>query len=509
VQIEKLSKLALARLKKAGKSWTPEHFEEAFCKEAKAANFQHDDCNKVANFIAELDPQIQESLHDYKMDTLRDLLDFAIVRINRTSGDRVQKDIEKLVQLSRHLLNSIASLHNKEASTLADDSLEKLSKVSDTKQIDALKSEWMDFLTAYDDSFLDNLLPSKVDKSDLRELTKSLVRYYSPLTDEQHLDAGIGISLLASSLKPSLVYDEKIDELAKEIVKNPSLLNSSSAQEEAELMIRRRIELDREAFMDTVSTLDDVIEKISSQLITIIEMTDGSNEHIAEIKKRLKKTEELTDVKKMGESLYEIADSLEKESRSLSVAMTQQHQVMAAMQERVLILEKQLKEAQDEGEQDFLTKLYNRRGFQKHLDKLESLYKRHKDDYSFVAFDIDFFKNINDKYGHDAGDIVLKSFAQGLKDHSREEDIVGRIGGEEFLVILPKTSKEGAMKLAEKFRLRIEKTKFLYKKKPILVTVSAGVALRSEYANSDETIKAADKALYLAKQRGRNQVLPA
>jgi len=509
MQIEKLAKLALAKLKKGRKGWSPDNFEEAFCEEAKRAKFKIDDCNKIDNFISQLEPEVQDSLHEYRLETLQDLFDFAIVRINRTHGDVAQKQVEMLVGLSRHLLNSIASLHNKEASTLADDSLKKLSSTPDEKLIDSLKNQWMNFLTTYDDSFLETLLPEKIDKDNLEELIKKATRYYSPLTASEVVDGSVALSLLQHSLKPSLVYDEKIETLALELEKNPDSLNSSKMQEEADMMIRRRVELDRAAFMETISTLDDVIEKISSQLINIIETTDGSSEHLVEIKKRLKKTETLTDVKAMGKNLFEIATSLEKESTLLSSAMTQQHNIMSAMQERVKMLEKQLKDAQEEGDEDFLTKLYNRRGFQKHLDVIDAQFKRHKDDFTFVAFDIDFFKTINDKYGHDAGDIVLKAFAQGLKDHSRSEDVVGRIGGEEFLVILPKTKKDGAMKLADKFRKRIEKTKFMYKKKVILVTVSAGVSLRSEHVSSDEAIKAADKALYLAKQRGRNQVIPA
>jgi len=509
MQIEKITKLALAKLKKNAKEWSPDNFEQAFCEEAKRAKFKIDDCNKIDNFIFQLEPEIQDSLHDYHLETLQELFDFAIVRINRTHGDIAQKQVEMLVGLSRHLLNTIASLHNKEASTLADSSLKTLSSTPDTKVIDSLKNKWMNFLTTYDDSFLDSLLPEKIDKNDLEGLIKKATHYYSPLTDKHSIDNSSALSLLCHALKPSLVYDEKIEDLAAILEKDTTYLNSSAGQDEVEIMIRRRVELDRAAFMETISTLDDVIEKISSQLINIIEITDGSSEHLIEIKKRLKKTETLTDVKAMGKNLFEIATSLEKESNSLSSAMTQQHNIMSAMQERVKMLEQQLKDTQQEGDEDFLTKLYNRRGFQKHLDVIEAQFKRYHDDYSFVAFDIDFFKTINDKYGHDAGDIVLKSFAEGLKEHSRSEDVVGRIGGEEFLVILPKTKKDGAMKLADKFRQRIEKTKFMYKKKVILVTVSAGVSLRSEHINSEEAIKAADKALYLAKQRGRNQVIPA
>jgi diguanylate cyclase (GGDEF)-like protein len=140
------------------------------------------------------------------------------------------------------------------------------------------------------------------------------------------------------------------------------------------------------------------------------------------------------------------------------------------------------------------------------LKKQESSFKRFNINYSIVFFDIDHFKNINDTYGHDAGDVILKSLGLLFKRYARDIDMIGRFGGEEFVAILPNTNKEGAFKFAEKIRQIVKKTKFMYKNTRINVTISAGVANRNETNSSDETLKLADERLYEAKRNGRNRV---
>jgi diguanylate cyclase (GGDEF)-like protein len=124
-------------------------------------------------------------------------------------------------------------------------------------------------------------------------------------------------------------------------------------------------------------------------------------------------------------------------------------------------------------------------------------------------FDLDFFKKVNDAYGHEAGDMVLRAFAKILQEDGRTNDIVGRYGGEEFLVILGDTDMKGAKKFANKVRERVETARFMYKEKRIELTVSGGIAQRSECASLNATIVRADELLYKAKKQGRNRIEPA
>ncbi len=154
---------------------------------------------------------------------------------------------------------------------------------------------------------------------------------------------------------------------------------------------------------------------------------------------------------------------------------------------------------------DMLTEIYNRRKMYEILEHEYTRAKRYQTDLSVVMFDIDYFKKINDTYGHDIGDYVLKTVAKNVKKVIREIDYFGRWGGEEFLIILPQTNLKGATVVAEKVRKTIENTGF---GKVGKVTASFGVStyIQSLDNSPDEIIKSADIALYDAKKKGRNTV---
>ena len=123
-----------------------------------------------------------------------------------------------------------------------------------------------------------------------------------------------------------------------------------------------------------------------------------------------------------------------------------------------------------------------------------------------VMLDIDHFKLINDVYGHLAGDAVLRQLAERIKQRLRMHDLLGRYGGEEFLLLLPHTKLDDAARVAERVRGTIEETPFLFNRTKLQVTISLGVATHSEGLSLSQIIAQADQALYQAKQRGRNRV---
>lgn len=127
--------------------------------------------------------------------------------------------------------------------------------------------------------------------------------------------------------------------------------------------------------------------------------------------------------------------------------------------------------------------------------------------FSVIMFDLDKFKAINDTYGHDAGDIVLKEVCNFIKPLIRSQDTFGRFGGEEFIILLPRTSLSEASQVAEKIRAVIEKSTFDYEGTLIPVTLSLGVAmLNDETPTAQDLIKAADNCVYKSKKGGRNRV---
>lgn len=121
-----------------------------------------------------------------------------------------------------------------------------------------------------------------------------------------------------------------------------------------------------------------------------------------------------------------------------------------------------------------------------------------------VIWDVDHFKSINDQYGHSAGDVVLKAIAQIFKKTVRKADFMARFGGEEFVGLFPDTDLDSALKLSNKIRQILEKTHFYYQDITVPVTTSAGLAMFEQGDSIEDVFNRADKALYQAKNNGRN-----
>jgi len=157
---------------------------------------------------------------------------------------------------------------------------------------------------------------------------------------------------------------------------------------------------------------------------------------------------------------------------------------------------------------DSLTGLYNRRHFMDKLSEEILRYSRYNTPLSIALLDVDHFKKINDEYGHDAGDFVLKGLGALLRGVVRSTDSACRYGGEEFLIVFPSTDLKGSEIFGERLRAQISKHNFYYEHEYIPVTVSVGLAeAYPEISNPDLLLKLADKALYAAKKDGRNRVI--
>jgi diguanylate cyclase (GGDEF)-like protein len=172
--------------------------------------------------------------------------------------------------------------------------------------------------------------------------------------------------------------------------------------------------------------------------------------------------------------------------------------------------EEELRQAKERAEalarRDELTGVNNRRAFFDDGERVFNQAKRYAHPLSLIMLDVDHFKHINDTYGHTAGDNVLASLANIFRKHVREVDILGRLGGEEFAIILPETTLSDAVATAERLRLEIENTAINNAKGDIHVTASFGIsALMPEQTSLEELLHEADSALYQAKRKGRNR----
>jgi len=156
---------------------------------------------------------------------------------------------------------------------------------------------------------------------------------------------------------------------------------------------------------------------------------------------------------------------------------------------------------------DDLTGLHNRRSFNELFSLALSAARRHGHPLSLIVIDLDHFKDVNDTYGHSVGDLVLKKFAELLKSMVRDEDVVARWGGEEFIILLSHTASDAAAALAERIRYGFEHDPC--SATPFAVTASFGVAQLQDGEQEDALIRRADSALYRAKREGRNRVVTA
>lgn len=157
---------------------------------------------------------------------------------------------------------------------------------------------------------------------------------------------------------------------------------------------------------------------------------------------------------------------------------------------------------------DGLTGLYNRRQFEIGLEQEYNRTKRHPSDFSLALLDIDFFKKVNDTYGHQYGDYVLKTIADLMKKSFRKTDLLYRYGGEELVIIMPETNIEGAIIPVQRLRRMIEDYDFNHNGIRAKVTVSIGLTMNyQKFTMAADILKSADEALYKAKEGGRNKVI--
>ncbi len=508
--IQEIIRESLHEIKSRGLQLTPEIYAEIFCHQAKRANVILEDCQQLEKYLKRLPPELQRRLRDRHVGTVDQLVQYLASEVIRANPEKSSELIQAYVLLVKRLLQAISLLHDKEAAQLAESDLKKMASYLTKDEVDAIRERWNRFVMEYDDSFLKKL--SKYcdisDSSDLRTIVEEMVsclRTYS----KGGGDYAVIAQVLSAALAPSIAsgMNDEIATISSQIRANPELLTSQAMVEDIRHMIKKRIELDKKAVTTQMTELDSIIEHINQALVRVIDCGESNIDAITKIQGELGDVDLKSDsFEIIHQKLLAIATSLESETKILGEEMRNSKEEIAELRQRVRVLEEALRKERKKAGTDTLTKLPNRRAIDDFIKKQEAAYKRYKDDYSVVLFDIDHFKSVNDTYGHDAGDVILASFGKMLRRYSREVDFVGRWGGEEFLVVLPKTDRQGAMRFAEKLREVVQKSKFMYKGVRIPITISGGVADRSSSGSVDEMLKKADENLYASKESGRNKI---
>ncbi|MDX1474936.1 MAG: diguanylate cyclase [Reinekea sp.] len=182
----------------------------------------------------------------------------------------------------------------------------------------------------------------------------------------------------------------------------------------------------------------------------------------------------------------------------------QLNQRLQAMEEEAETLRAVINQAQEQATKDALTGIWNRQALNDMLEREYLRWQRYQNPLTIVFWDVDNFKAVNDRFGHSAGDVVLKTIAQIFSKSVRKTDFIARFGGEEFVGLFPETDLDDALVLTNKIRQIVEKTNFRYQGTPVPITASCGLAMFEGDDSIDDVFNRADKALYAAKNSGRN-----
>lgn len=241
------------------------------------------------------------------------------------------------------------------------------------------------------------------------------------------------------------------------------------------------------------------------------------NINVEEIRQDVNQATELNNLKQsVNLKLDTISDHILHYRESEKQRNLQSQQQVDAMHSRMQSLEKETEtlkkvvvEKNKQAMFDVLTEIPNRLSYEKKIEEEIARWKRFKEPLSLAVWDIDFFKKVNDTYGHKAGDKVLKTVAQLLNKRIRATDFLARYGGEEFVMLLPGTKQEETLRLVNDLRKQVEDCGFHYHGDSVTITVSCGVSSFNQGDTVNKVFERADKALYKAKENGRNQCVVA
>lgn len=256
--------------------------------------------------------------------------------------------------------------------------------------------------------------------------------------------------------------------------------------------------------------------KVKNMMITFIDRLGAVAASTGDYHARIGRyAERIGQARHIGE-LNSILDEVMQDTRSMqSEALRSRDEMVAAREEvqqaeaRIQELERKLEELSELALEDSLTGSLNRRGLDDAFEREMARVERRQSPLCVALLDLDDFKRLNDTYGHNAGDGALVHLVNIIKDTLRSMDVVGRFGGEEFLIVLPDTPLPDAVKTITRLQRELTKRIFLHENSKILITFSAGVALRAPGEDQDSLIKRADAALYQAKKAGKNRVMVA
>ncbi|WP_059420961.1 GGDEF domain-containing protein [Sulfuricella sp. T08] len=248
-----------------------------------------------------------------------------------------------------------------------------------------------------------------------------------------------------------------------------------------------------------------LLEMIREMLVHMSEKTGSLASDLQTGNREIKQSLEDLCATEEKARIQQLLNSIITATGALNSCVEDTHEDIIASRLTMEHIQEEMKETRQWLQEDTLTGAQNRRGMDMALTREIARAKRNKTSLSMAMLDIDHFKRINDKHGHDAGDAMLVHLSTVIKSVMREADVLVRYGGEEFLIVLPDSDIRGANFVIDRLRQVIQKSPMIYEGKRIEATFSGGLAQLKPDENGHSLLLRADKALYEAKQSGRNR----
>ncbi|MGB5917483.1 GGDEF domain-containing protein [Arcobacter sp.] len=320
-------------------------------------------------------------------------------------------------------------------------------------------------------------------------------------------------SIIKQALSPSINIhlDEQLTNFSIKIGDSPELIFEEDIQKEMQKFLEKRFTTDQTLLKEKTADIAKLVTLMGKHLKEAINSNQNSSSNVTSIKDELASIDledsNVSELVALQNKLINAASSIETEMNEVNKKLSTGENHVKDLENKVQNLESQLKEAKKEAIIDHLTGLLTRRAYDTEIKTIDKNFERENIQYAIVFFDLDHFKNINDSFGHEGGDTVLKTFSKILKSQTRENDILARYGGEEFVATVEYKLRREVLQYLKRIKNIVNENSFNYKNNKIKVTFSAGVVLRNDHKTYHDAIQKADILLYQAKNDGRNKIM--
>ena len=346
------------------------------------------------------------------------------------------------------------------------------------------------------------------------ELKRFFVRLEARAEDLKGLRDGMHrlLRLLVDNVSELIVDDTWIShelDTVRELIAQPAAgpMIDEAEQYLREVLLKQGVI--KRGLREAKTTLKNLASSLFDHLGSISADAEGYGSKIEGYSKRIRESDDigsLNDV--LGELLRDTTEMRDRAATTVKEVAEERARARAAEQ-RIVELEADLVKIGAQVSEDHLTRALNRRGFEDAFVRESALAARHRRSLCVAVLDIDDFKRLNDKHGHQAGDRALVHLAGLIRETLRPSDAVARIGGEEFVLLLPEIELDEARELVVRLQCELNKRIFLHENERVLITFSAGVARWRPDETRDAVVARADAAQYGAKTSGKNKVMVA